>query len=50
VKVTVASSDPGATPRFRYRMYAASLVARDGPAAPALLDTALAWVRARRGR
>lgn len=31
VKVTVASSDPGMAPRFRYRMYAASLVAC-GPA------------------
>lgn len=47
VKVTVASSDPGTTPRFRYRMYAASLVAGG---TPALLDTALAWVRARSGR
>jgi len=49
VKVTVASSDPSMAPRFRFRMYAASLVA---PALheTALLDTALAWVRARSRR
>ncbi len=34
VKVTVASSDPGMSPRFRYRMYAASLVACVGAEAP----------------
>ena len=33
VKVTVASSDPGMAPRFRYRMYAASLVAGNGDSA-----------------
>ena len=49
VKVTVASSDPSMAPRFRFRMYAASLVA---PALheTTLLDTALAWVRARSKR
>ena len=47
VKVTVASSNPGTFPRFRYRMYAASPVA-DRAGAPALLDTALSWARARR--
>jgi hypothetical protein len=49
VKVTVASSDPRMAPRFRFRMYAASLVPGAGRVGTsALLDMALAWVRGRR--
>lgn len=54
--MTVASSDPCTTPRFRYRMYAAVLVAKPLATAPLdthlldthLLDSALIWVRAER--
>jgi hypothetical protein len=48
VKVTVASSDPAVCPRYRYRMYAAAPVAGLAAGAAPLLDTALAWARARR--
>jgi hypothetical protein len=44
VRVAVASSDPAVLPRFRYRMYAASV--GSGDAAP-LLEAAAAWVRER---
>ena len=57
VKVTVASSDPTAFPRYRYRMYAAALAEPEGPPSPEapgepgtlagepLLEAALAWSR-----
>jgi hypothetical protein len=48
IKVTVASSDPGVAPRFRYRMYAASPAAARSGGASAMVDAALAWVRGRR--
>jgi hypothetical protein len=46
VRVTVASSDPAVSPRFRYRMYAATFL---GPGPPgALLEAAAAWARGRK--
>jgi hypothetical protein len=52
IKVTVASSDPDVSPRFRYRMYAASPAASPAAArsvgVSAMVDAALAWVRGRR--
>ena len=48
IKVTVASSDPGVAPRFRYRMYAASPAVARADGASVMIAAALAWVRGRR--
>lgn len=55
LRVTVASSDPTLFPRFRYRMYAASLLyGRAGGGRVEdlglLLDAALAWARSGKAR
>lgn len=49
LSVTVASSDPGALPRFRFRMYAATLCAAEAPAAAdLLLSMVLEWAKSHR--
>lgn len=46
VKVAVASSDPAVYPRYRFRMYAATLAGTPEPQGAALLEAALSWSRA----